>query len=114
MSQSKKQSFTEALSNTAVGFIVSYISTFLIFPAVGFESSPGKNLIITIYFTIVSILRGYVIRRWFNNKDVEPKDEYVKKTDGTLIERYCYDCEIEMPIKCDGIITYCSNCGLKH
>ncbi len=64
--QTKKQSFTEALSNTAVGFIISYISTFLIFPLVGFESSPSNNLIITIYFTIISIIRSYVIRRWFN------------------------------------------------
>lgn len=66
--QTKKQSFTEAISNTAIGFIISYISTFIIFPLVGFESSASINLIITVYFTIISIFRGYVIRRWFNNK----------------------------------------------
>lgn len=66
--QTKKQSLKESLTNTAIGFIISYISTFLIFPLVGFESNPGKNLIITIYFTIISIARGYVIRRWFNKK----------------------------------------------
>ncbi|WP_210707378.1 DUF7220 family protein [Maribacter dokdonensis] len=66
--QTKKQSFIESLSNTAIGFIVSYASTFLIFPLVGFESNGGKNLIITLYFTAVSILRGYVLRRYFNKK----------------------------------------------
>jgi hypothetical protein len=113
--QSKKQSFTEALSNTAVGFIVSYISTFLIFPLVGFESSPGKNLIITGYFTVVSILRGYIIRRWFNNKVAKPKDERVTYPDGELFELQCFDCEIEMPVirDKDGILV-CSNCGLRH
>lgn len=66
--QTKKQSFIEALSNTAVGFCVSYASTFLIFPLVGMETSAGTNLLITVYFTIISIIRGYVIRRWFNKK----------------------------------------------
>lgn len=68
MGQSKRQSFVESLSNTAIGFVVSFASTFLIFPLVGFESSSGKNLIITLYFTAVSILRGYVLRRYFNRK----------------------------------------------
>jgi hypothetical protein len=66
--QTKKQSFIESASNTAVGFLVSYASTFLIFPLMGFNSSGTQNLIITIYFTLVSILRGYVIRRYFNKK----------------------------------------------
>lgn len=66
--QTKKQSFIESLTNTFIGFMVSYASTFLIFPLVGFESNSGKNLIIIIYFTFISIARGYVIRRYFNNK----------------------------------------------
>tara|TARA_R110002051_G_scaffold297564_2_gene363958 strand:+ start:18587 stop:18802 length:216 start_codon:yes stop_codon:yes gene_type:complete len=68
--QTKKQSLFESLSNTAVGFFVSYASTFLIFPLMGFESSGGKNLIITLYFTVVSILRSYVLRRYFNKKTI--------------------------------------------
>ncbi len=71
MGQSKKQSFMESLSNTAVGFVVSFVSTFLIFPIAGLESTTGKNLLITLYFTAVSIARGYVLRRFFNNKTNE-------------------------------------------
>jgi hypothetical protein len=66
--QTKKQSFVEALSNTFIGFSISYLSTFLIFPLMGFNSSYKQNLIITIYFTIVSILRSYAVRRFFNKK----------------------------------------------
>lgn len=66
--QTKKQSFIESLTNTAIGFSVSYASTFLIFPLMGFNSSGTQNLIITIYFTIISILRSYIIRRFFNKK----------------------------------------------
>jgi predicted membrane protein len=66
MEQTKKQSLLESATNTAVGFIISLASTFVIFPLVGFESSFSKNLIVTLFFTIVSILRGYFIRRFFN------------------------------------------------
>lgn len=66
--QTKKQSFIEASTNTAVGFVISLASTFIIFPLVGFETSPSKNIVVTLFFTAVSILRGYVIRRCFNKK----------------------------------------------
>ena len=66
--QTKKQSFIEASTNTAVGFVISLASTFVIFPLVGFESSPSKNIVVTLFFTVVSIVRGYVIRRFFNKK----------------------------------------------
>lgn len=67
--QTKKQSFTEASVNTFIGFIISYASTFIIFPLMGFNSSPSKNIIITLFFTVVSIFRGYVIRRFFNKTE---------------------------------------------
>lgn len=68
MKQTKKQSFVESLTNTAVGFVISLGSTFVIFPLVGYASTFSKNLIVTLFFTVVSILRGYVIRRYFNKK----------------------------------------------
>tara|TARA_R110002126_G_scaffold78629_1_gene195640 strand:+ start:18266 stop:18475 length:210 start_codon:yes stop_codon:yes gene_type:complete len=68
MKQSKKQSFVESLTNTDVGFVISLGSTFVIFPLVGFDSSFSKNIIVTLFFTVVSILRGYIIRRYFNKK----------------------------------------------
>lgn len=68
MTQTKKQSFKEACTNTAIGFLISYASTFIIFPLMGFASSASKNMMITLFFTVVSILRGYLIRRFFNKK----------------------------------------------
>lgn len=73
--QTKKQSFIESLTNTAIGFGISYISTFVIFPFVGLTTSAKTNLIITCYFTIISVVRGYVIRRWFNKKKPALKTE---------------------------------------
>lgn len=66
--QTKKQSFFEAVTNTAVGFLISLAATFIIFPLVGFESSASKNIIVTLFFTAVSIARGFFIRRYFNSK----------------------------------------------
>lgn len=66
--QTKKQSIVESITNTAVGYGISLMSLFLIFPVLGIASSPRKNIAISAYFTVISILRGYVLRRFFNKK----------------------------------------------
>lgn len=66
--QSKKHSLFEAVTNTGVGFLISLASIFIIFPIVGIESTPGKNIGITAYFTVISIARGYLLRRFFTRK----------------------------------------------
>jgi high-affinity Fe2+/Pb2+ permease len=71
--QTKKQSFIEAITNTVIGFLISLAATFFIFPIVGIESTGYKNIIITLFFTVISILRSYVLRRFFNKKTVVKK-----------------------------------------
>lgn len=66
--QTKRQSIIESITNTAVGYGISLLSLFVIFPLMGIASSPQKNIAISAYFTIISILRGYVLRRFFNRK----------------------------------------------
>ena len=66
--QTKKQSFLESLTNVAIGYLISLLSLFIIFPILGIESSTSKNLIITLYFTLISIARSYILRRYFNKK----------------------------------------------
>ena len=68
MSQSKKQSLIEAVTNTIVGFGISFLSITLILPLMGFETSTGQNLTLTVYFTFISIGRSYILRRIFNKK----------------------------------------------
>ena len=72
--QSKKQSFIEAFTNTTLGFIVAYLSAFIIYPLVGYENDPGKNFIITVFFTVISITRSYIIRRHFNKKHMKSNE----------------------------------------
>lgn len=64
--QSKKMSLVESLSNTLIGYFIAVISQLIVFPLVGIESSIKQNLIVGFYFTLISIIRGFVLRRLFN------------------------------------------------
>lgn len=64
--QTKKQSFVESLTNVTVGFLVTILSLHILFPILGIENHTGKNTLITTYLTVLSILRNYIIRRYFN------------------------------------------------
>jgi len=66
--QSRYQSFIEALLNTLIGYVVALTSQLLIFPLFGIKVSFTENLLIGGYFTLISIVRSYAIRRWFNAK----------------------------------------------
>ena len=68
--QTKKQSLLESLANVTIGFLITIISLHLIFPILGIENHSGKNTILTIYLTILSILRNYLLRRYFNKKSL--------------------------------------------
>lgn len=65
--QSAKGSMWETLSGTAIGFVVSVtVWQFVVKPVWGLETSFVENLNITLLFTLVSVIRGYVVRRFFN------------------------------------------------
>jgi hypothetical protein len=66
--QTKAESFFETTLNTAIGFVLSYVGGMIIYPMFGFNISHSQNLQIIMIFTVISILRGYVIRRYFNAK----------------------------------------------
>lgn len=66
--QSKTHSIIESLTNVAVGYIVALISQILVFPLYGINVPITTNLMIGLWFTIISIIRSYVLRRWFTRK----------------------------------------------
>lgn len=68
MTQSRLQSFIETLTNTAIGYLVAVASQIIIFPWFDIHITLGENLLIGVWFTFISILRGYVVRRFFNSK----------------------------------------------
>jgi len=68
MSQTKLSSFIEALMNVAIGFSINYIANLLIFPLFDMHISLADNFWLGMIYTVISIVRSYVIRRWFNSK----------------------------------------------
>lgn len=66
--QSKKQSLIESVSNVSSGLILSWITWRLIITPI-FKIYPSNSdiFIISLIFTIISIIRSYVLRRLFNN-----------------------------------------------
>ncbi len=66
MSQTKKHSVIESLTNIIVGLITSFVIQLFLYPLLNIPVTIKQNIIITIVFFIVSFIRGYVIRRFFN------------------------------------------------
>lgn len=64
--QTKKMSLIETLSSVAIGYIISLAAQMIIFPFFNIEVSLTDNLLIGLFFTAVSIIRGYYVRRFFN------------------------------------------------
>lgn len=68
MQQTKLGSFYESLMNIAIGAVVALISQLLVFPMFGIDVPLSTNLGIMAWFTLISVIRSYVIRRWFNDR----------------------------------------------
>ena len=65
--QTKKGSFAEAWVNIAVGGSVNWVATLIIVPFVWNPDSPKLSaLYMTVYYTAVSLVRSYCLRRLFN------------------------------------------------
>ena len=68
MTQTKRQSVIESITQTIIGMVVSLCIQLVIYDVLNIKVTFTQNLIITFVFFISSIIRGYVIRRIFNNK----------------------------------------------
>lgn len=66
--QSKKNSLIETVTQTVIGLGTLILIQVIIYPLMGIPVTLFQNVIITIIFFVVSILRGYFIRRLFNKE----------------------------------------------
>lgn len=80
--QSKKESWKEALANTAVSFIGTLIAQGIIFPLIGLDASWGQLWSTALIFALLNTVKTYFVRRYFiwmklkrnNNFGQDPKD----------------------------------------
>jgi hypothetical protein len=56
-------SLLETIGNVAVGYVLAVITQVLVFPVFGIQATIAENLKLGLIFTVVSIARGYALRR---------------------------------------------------
>jgi len=64
--QSKKGSLIETMTNIVIGYWISFLANWIILPMFGFHVSMSQNLQIGLLFTVVSVIRSYALRRFYN------------------------------------------------
>ena len=67
--QTRAESLKESALNIAIGYLVALLSQLIVFPIVGVDVDFATNLEIGLYFTVISLIRSYLVRRWFNVKE---------------------------------------------
>lgn len=58
----------ESIVNVVAGYAVAFISQILIFPLFGIHATVRDNLLIGLWFTVISIVRSYALRRIFTRR----------------------------------------------
>ena len=66
MNQTKLESLAEVIINVVIGWFIGLLTQLLIFPPFGIHVTLSDQFWISMVFTVVSIVRSYIIRRWFN------------------------------------------------
>lgn len=84
--QTKKGSLIEALVNTGIGFIITYVFGWVIYWAADVPLSNAKMGIVTLMFTVLSVIRNYFIRRWFAGGKIYTHGRKRKTHRGAAVE----------------------------
>jgi hypothetical protein len=63
--QTRRHSLTESIVNILIGYGVAVGSQIIIFPFFGIEATIQENIEIGLWFTVISLIRSYCLRRIF-------------------------------------------------
>ena len=66
MTQSRIASAAEVATNITTGFAINWAANVTILPAMGYQITGGQAFGMGLIITVISVIRGYVIRRAFN------------------------------------------------
>lgn len=72
MTQSRRMSLIEAVTNVAVGYVLAVVTQVMVFPWFGLHPNLGENLALGGIFTAISLIRGYALRRLFEARSRRP------------------------------------------
>lgn len=65
MRQSRRMSLAEAAANVVIGYGIAVATQLMVFPVFGIHITLADDLTIGGIFALVSLLRGFVLRRLF-------------------------------------------------
>jgi hypothetical protein len=65
--QTRKASFVEICLSTTIGYAVACLTQIVVFPWFGLHVPLQTNLAIGLIFTVVSVARGFFVRRIFEH-----------------------------------------------
>lgn len=68
MKQSKIESFIESFIDVLIGLVVAVLLWMFIIPDIWLTKQLIHAILITSTFTLASIIRKYIVRRFFENK----------------------------------------------
>ena len=66
--QSRLASLIESLTNVAIGMVVSFFGQIVVSHWYNLPLNLAQNVQIVLFFTVLSVIRSYCIRRWYNRK----------------------------------------------
>ena len=64
--QTKLSSLLESFINILIGYLIALLSQIIIFPFFNIHITLQDNMYIGAWFTLISLIRSYLIRRYFN------------------------------------------------
>ena len=65
MTQSRRMSLIEAVTNVAMGYALAVVTQIMVFPWFGLHPSLRDNLALGVVFVGISLVRSYALRRLF-------------------------------------------------
>jgi hypothetical protein len=66
MNQTRLGSLIEVCINILIGFSINWVANLWILPLYGFHITGSQAFSMGLIFTVISVVRGYLIRRYFN------------------------------------------------
>ena len=67
MTQTRCMSLLESVTNVVVGYVLAIITQIVVFPFFGIVTDLSEHLAIGLAFVVVSLARGFVLRRLFEH-----------------------------------------------
>ena len=74
--QSREASLLEAATNVTLGFVLALLMQALLYPMFGIHTTVLTDSTIAVVFTLVSLVRSYLVRRAFETFIADTRSEH--------------------------------------